>query len=79
MMKRGRVISAVAGLLTVVLGLVLLVLGPQNFKDDEVAMSEAVARIVGPVFWIALSVTVISALGILIRYITQRRAEPAER
>jgi hypothetical protein len=60
-------------LLTVVLGVLLLVIGPQNFDDDEATMSEVAAQVIRPAFWILLGVSSIWALAIFASYITRRR------
>jgi hypothetical protein len=60
-------------LLTFVLGVLLLVIGPQNFDDDEATMSEVAAQVIRPAFWILLGISSIWGMAILVSYIARRR------
>lgn len=67
---------ATTALVTVALGVWLMVLGPQNFEDDETTMSEMAAKVIGPTFWILLGITLIWGLAIIATYVTRRRSSP---
>ena len=59
--------------LTIVLGVLLLILGPQNFDDDESTMSEMAAQVIGPAFWILFGISLIWGLAMFVSYVVGRR------
>lgn len=64
---------ATTAFLTVALGVLLVVLGPQNFEDDESTMSEMAAKVMGPAFWILLGITLVWGLAMFVSYWVRRR------
>ncbi len=69
---------ATTAFLTLVMGVILVVLGPQNFEDDEAAMSEMAAAVIGPAFWVLLGITAAWGLAMLVTYVVRRRGPPSE-